>query len=50
MNYGYNALNVFSKKGIAEEASTLLHELTEARESRDKVYTLGERGIEPHTF
>lgn len=37
MNYGYNALNVLSENGIADEASKLLREVTEARQSRDKV-------------
>lgn len=41
MHYGYNALKRLSKEGIAEEASNLLRELAEARELRDKVYTLG---------
>lgn len=44
MDYGYDAFKLLSKEAIAREAANLLHELAEARKSRDTVFTLGSDG------
>lgn len=45
MNFGYDSVKGLSKEGIVEEASKLLRQLTEKREERDKVGTVGDEGM-----
>lgn len=48
MHYGYDAMNRLSRDAITREASNLLREIAEARESRNKVRASKECGLDTH--